>query len=338
MATAQELELLQLLNDPWRSMAARGVYGKYGSLAEEMADDYAIAEETAKKSLAAGGRPADVYARTFGPVERRWVGAPTPVKAEVVRGSDGALYEYNPETGATRELVAPKVPQQFQTVTKESYDDQGNRITTEQKVPIGAASVAGTATGTPTSFKVAGYDVKVKGAPAAAPSKATPVGHIGAMTPQGMPTGPNRFSATPFDLESSVWRPAPKPPVVVPTPAATEVSEIIPTFEVPTTAPVSAAVPNIESMETSTGGLPITSGWFWSRMAPRGSLAYESGKDKRISDLTALLQSGRLNDMQRKRYSDELAELTQNVVAEKPNRSMSPFFMGPASPFRFARP
>lgn len=203
MATeAQQLKLLELLNDPWRSMAERGIYGKYGSLAEEMADDYAIAEETAKARLRQPRNPMvdspeAIYRETFGPVDRRWRGAPAPVEAQVVRGSDGALYEYDPGTRMTRELVAPKAPQQFGTRTVESYDDQGNRITTEQKIPIGttAASVGGTAAGVPTSFTSGNYTVKLKTPGTAAPTTGkTPTGFI------GVPGGRNLFNAAPFQV------------------------------------------------------------------------------------------------------------------------------------------
>lgn len=356
MATAQELELLQLLNDPWRSMEARGIYGKYGSLAEEMADDYAIAEETAKARLKSPrgfpgvDDPAQIYAETFGPVERRWKGAPAATKFQVVQGRDGGVYEYNPTSGAMRELVKPPVAQQFNTEVETRFDETtGNEIKTTRKVPVGASAAGaatGAAKGAPSKMTFGKYTVELDSpeAPVAGPVRPTPTGFI------GTPGGANMFQPSPFGVAQT--EAAPAQPLVTPEmftgkawrpalPTTGALAEV-PPEAIAAPSPEPEYAPRVGEVMSNIGGVPINSSWFFERMAPSGSLAYEHGRQKRVKDLKAVLSGPAQKELtpdRRRKLEKELAELTKTEsVSKRESRSMSPFFMGTASPFQFQRP
>lgn len=309
MATAQELELLQLLNDPWRSMEARGIYGKYGSLAEEMADDYAIAEETAKARLKSPrgfpgvDDPAQIYAETFGPVERRWKGAPAATKFQVVQGRDGGVYEYNPTSGAMRELVKPPVAQQFNTEVETRFDETtGNEIKTTRKVPVGASAAGaatGAAKGTPSKMTFGKYTVELDSpeAPVAGPVRPTPTGFI------GTPGGANMFQPSPFGVAQT--EAAPAQPLVTPEMFLGKAwRPALPTAESPAIAPapsgapfepVSVGAPEAQSIP---GIRPPSAFTPTPRFAPgRTATGEQRGaisrlKQRRIKELTENLQAG----------------------------------------------
>ncbi len=317
MATAREMQLLELLQDPYRNAEAHGVYGKYHSMAEAAADELAEAQERAKALRRSGIFP---------------------------------------------ELQKAPVAPRTQEVVKHTIDpDTGERIQTVTSVEPVPAPVAGQTTLGP-AIQVGGRTVT----PVVAAVAPTPQGFIGEMDAQGRPMGRNYFSMKPFGREPApiyrgpgaaavaepeiqvtpemfrgkAFRPAFAPtPTVEVAPAPAPALSLSPTTQEVVASPEPSFTPQIGEMTTAGGGVPITSSWFFNRMAPRGSMAFESAKGERIKLLQSVLTGPPQKDLTpslRRELEQELVSLSQPEQEQRP--SYRPFFEGRMSPFQFQRP
>lgn len=269
----------------------------------------------------------------------QFLGTPAPTQAPKVLNVGGRAVRVNPD-GSVEEVYAPPAEEK---APKTVQDDEGNiwqwdgaakdwkplrpQAAEAAAVPISAPrgwTIQPEVSETVTAPQATGrppWSGKTFWKPSAE-ATASWEAQFGSVPGRG---GEPSMAAAPTIDAQALFNAA--PPILTQAPMPTMPGAVSAGMTVPVPGGNEQPVPLSEMRpdETSFGGLPVSSGWFFSRAFPKGSTAYEGGKARRIEYLQNLLARGRLTDQQYERTKRELGELLPAPGGNEPTIPLASF-------------